>query len=189
MLGTGPYMAPEQFRDAKAVDFRADIYSFGVVLFEMIAGNRPFQADTFAKLAKLARAGRAPLDRPVTSPARIRAVAKPVDRIVQRCLAKAPNKRYGSYRELRRALARCLWKVARESIVTPHGAGAGSLGADEQGGVARHARPPRRGAGLLRGVDQDHARLRPELVQPGRRRWARRDIPTRRSSSPTWPCT
>ena len=36
-------MAPEQFRDPKSVDVRADIYSFGIVLFEMITGELPFQ--------------------------------------------------------------------------------------------------------------------------------------------------
>ena len=118
MLGTGPYMAPEQFRDAKAVDFRADIYSFGVVLFEMIAGNRPFDADSFVKLAKLHERTAPPsLVKSITG--RNAKLAKPVDRIVQRCLAKPPGKRYQSYGELRRALARCLWKLARESIVPP----------------------------------------------------------------------
>ena len=118
MLGTGPYMAPEQFRDAKVVDFRADIYSFGVVLFEMIAGERPFAAETFAKLAKLhERAAPPSILRHI--PGKHARVAKPIDRIVQRCLAKAPNKRFGSYPELRRALAKCLWKVAREALSPP----------------------------------------------------------------------
>ena len=118
MLGTGPYMAPEQFRDAKAVDFRADIYSFGVVLFEMIAGHRPFQGDSFEKLARQHEKAEPPsIVRYV--PSRHARVAKALDRVVQRCLAKQPSKRFASYPELRRSLARCLWLIARETIAPP----------------------------------------------------------------------
>ena len=49
LFGTLPYMAPEQFRDAKAADVRADIYSFGVVLFQMLTTELPFKGDTVAK--------------------------------------------------------------------------------------------------------------------------------------------
>ena len=118
MLGTGPYMAPEQFRDAKAVDMRADIYSFGIVLFEMIVGHRPFQADTYEKLARQHEKVEPPsIARYV--PSRHSRIARPLDRIVQRCLAKQPAKRFASYLELRRALDRCLWHVARERIAPP----------------------------------------------------------------------
>jgi len=118
MLGTGPYMAPEQFRDAKAVDLRADIYSFGIVLFEMIAGHRPFLADTYEKLARQHEKAEPPsIVRHV--PNRYSRIARPLDRIVQRCLAKQAAKRFASYFELRRALDRCLWHIAREKIAPP----------------------------------------------------------------------
>ena len=118
MLGTGPYMAPEQFRDAKAVDLRADIYSFGIVLFEMIAGHRPFQADSYEKLARQHEKVEPPsIVRHI--PNRHNRIARPLDRIVQRCLAKQAAKRFASYFELRRALDRCLWHVAREKITPP----------------------------------------------------------------------
>jgi len=51
--GTPPYMAPEQFDDAKHVDVRADVYSFGVMLYEMLAGRRPFQGRTWQELERL----------------------------------------------------------------------------------------------------------------------------------------
>jgi len=51
--GTPPYMAPEQFDDAKHVDVRADVYSFGVMLYEMLAGRLPFQGRTWQELERL----------------------------------------------------------------------------------------------------------------------------------------
>lgn len=51
MVGTLAYMAPEQMLDPRTVDVRADIYSLGVVLFEMLAGRRPFGGDVVRMVA------------------------------------------------------------------------------------------------------------------------------------------
>jgi len=87
ILGTAAYMSPEQAR-GKAVDRRADIWAFGVVLFEMLAGRRPFDAgedvsDQIAGVLKSEPAWQAlPGDVPIT-----------VRRLLRRCLHKDPRQR------------------------------------------------------------------------------------------------
>jgi serine/threonine-protein kinase len=86
ILGTAAYMAPEQAR-GRAVDRRADIWAFGCVLFEMLAGRRAFEADDVsATLAEVIK-GDAPIaDLPVDLPASLR-------RLIARCLVKDPKRR------------------------------------------------------------------------------------------------
>ena len=49
-MGTAPYMSPEQLQ-GKPVDTRSDIFSFGILLYEMVVGRRPFQGETGLELA------------------------------------------------------------------------------------------------------------------------------------------
>jgi Tol biopolymer transport system component/predicted Ser/Thr protein kinase len=82
ILGTAAYMAPEQAR-GMAVDKRADIWAFGVVLYEMITGRRLFQGDDLTEtLAAVVR------DKPDLS-----AVPAAVRRLLEKCLEKDPKKR------------------------------------------------------------------------------------------------
>ncbi|MGP0068093.1 MAG: serine/threonine-protein kinase [Isosphaeraceae bacterium] len=102
-LGTGAYMAPEQFLDPKTVDVRADIYGFGVVLYEMITGELPFKGKSAEALAH--QHSTQPARSVVPSIAsRYAKLAKPVDAIVQRCLKKDLDQRFRSVAELRHAL-------------------------------------------------------------------------------------
>lgn len=98
VVGTAGYMAPEQVR-GKAVDHRADIFAFGTVLYEMIAGRRPFAGATPADtMSAVLSAEPAALDegQAAASPA--------LDRIVRRCLEKQPERRFQSARDLEFAI-------------------------------------------------------------------------------------
>jgi len=118
VLGTAIYMAPEQFRDAKNVTSLADLYSFGVVLFEMIATKPPFQGKTFAKLKRQHTHG-IPPSLVSYIPRKYARYAKHIDKIVRRCLEKDSAQRFASFAELRLALSKALWWVAREKVELP----------------------------------------------------------------------
>ncbi|HVO81637.1 MAG TPA: protein kinase [Terriglobales bacterium] len=100
VLGTVGYMSPEQAR-AAVVDFRSDQFAMGTVLYEMLTGKRPFQressAQTMAAIIEDEPASIAELNPKIPAPLRW---------IVERCLAKEPDERYASTRDLARDLQR-----------------------------------------------------------------------------------
>lgn len=88
-VGTTPYMAPEQV-EARNVDHRADVFAFGVVLYELLTGEHPFAsaqyADTLHNIVHV--------DPPLTK------VPQPLRRVVRRCLQKDPEERYDSMKDV-----------------------------------------------------------------------------------------
>jgi len=94
VLGTLSYMSPEQAR-GQEVDARTDVWSLGVVLYEMVSGRRPFEGTTQSDvLASL-------LDREPTPLARYSpSVPADLERIIRKTLAKDPNERYQTARGL-----------------------------------------------------------------------------------------
>lgn len=86
-LGTPLYMAPEQFNDA-AVDQRSDIYAFGILAFETLAGNPPFRDEGFFELAR--HHNESPLP-PLTTASS--AAPQWLQELIQQCCAKAPADR------------------------------------------------------------------------------------------------
>jgi serine/threonine protein kinase len=102
-LGTGAYMAPEQFRDPASVDARADIYAFGVVLYEMLTGQLPFKGRSLGTLDRQHSTQPPPSAIPAI-PRPYKRLARDVDAVVQCCMQKDPARRYPTVVELRAAL-------------------------------------------------------------------------------------
>jgi len=98
LAGTIPYMSPEQL-NGRSVDHRTDIFSLGVVVYEMATGQRPFAGETLmAVSSSILRDQPQPISE-------LRAeLPAGLDAIVERCLAKEPDGRYASAEELREAL-------------------------------------------------------------------------------------
>ena len=98
ILGTLQYMAPEQL-EGKEADHRTDIFAFGAVLYEMATGRKAFEGDSQASLiGAILKDEPAPMStlQPMTPPA--------LDRLVKTCLAKDPEERWQSARDLQREL-------------------------------------------------------------------------------------
>jgi serine/threonine protein kinase len=112
-LGTGAYMAPEQSRDPRSADFRADIYAFGVVLFEMITGSLPFNGRSPDALSRQ-HTHYKPASIIPSVRHRYAKQAKQVDEIVQRCLKKEPAERFRAFSELRAAIKQVLAQLPRK---------------------------------------------------------------------------
>jgi serine/threonine protein kinase/TolB-like protein/cytochrome c-type biogenesis protein CcmH/NrfG len=98
VLGTAPYMSPEQLR-GQPVDARTDFFSFGCVLYEMLSGGRPFTGNTDAELVA-AILHEDPPDLTASS----KGVPVELQRLVSRCLEKNPEARFQSARDLAFAL-------------------------------------------------------------------------------------
>ena len=88
-IGTPEYMAPEQGIGASTIDARADIYSLGIVLYEMITGRKPYLAET--PMAVVLKQMNDPLPRPTDFVPDLRAG---VEKILFKALAKQPEDRY-----------------------------------------------------------------------------------------------
>jgi serine/threonine-protein kinase len=90
LLGTPAYMAPEQGRGAKT-DARSDQYSFGVILYQLVTGKLPFEADSpMGTVLKH-------IQEPVPRPSRfVRDMSPALERVILKCLAKDPEYRYPS---------------------------------------------------------------------------------------------
>lgn len=94
VMGTAGYMSPEQVQ-GKAVDQRSDIFSMGCVIYEAATGRRPFTADSDVEIMH-----RILRDRPTPVEEINPQVPADVRRIIRRCLAKSPDQRFQSMKDL-----------------------------------------------------------------------------------------
>jgi eukaryotic-like serine/threonine-protein kinase len=111
ILGTYPYMAPEQIK-GKPADHRADIFSLGVVLYEMATGERPFRGETSADLISSILRDQPPPTHEVN-----RDLPRHLDRIVAHCLEKDPDRRFQTAKDLRNELQSLRSEIESERIV------------------------------------------------------------------------
>jgi serine/threonine protein kinase len=121
IVGTAAYMSPEQ-AEGKAVDSRSDIFSFGIILFELATGQQPFKgATSLDLLTSVLR------DAPPALGQLREDLPRELDRIVRRCLAKNPDRRYQDARDLRNDLEELAQAVEGGTLdsATPSTAGGG----------------------------------------------------------------
>ena len=99
-IGSPSYMSPEQMKAPNRVDSRTDIWSLGVVLYECLTAKLPFPAGTFPEICL-----RVAQDPPIAASAYRTDIPPRLERIIERCLDKDREKRFGSVQELAEALS------------------------------------------------------------------------------------
>ena len=100
ILGTPYYMSPEQASGGEAVGPAADIFSLGVVAYQMVSGRRPFEGDSPLKVV---------LAVCTDEPPALAGLPGSLDAVIRRALSKAPGQRYATAHELGEAFAQAIW--------------------------------------------------------------------------------
>ncbi len=111
LMGSPLYMSPEQMRSSKDVDAQTDIWALGVILFELMTGRPPFQADSVTELAIKVNSEPTPAIRTLRPD-----VTNGLEAVVFKCLEKDRRQRYGNVAELALALLPFAPRRAKASV-------------------------------------------------------------------------
>ena len=113
-MGTPSYMAWEQFTDARAVDARTDLYAVAVMLFELLTGQKPFDADDIPGLMNKVRIGERPALRDLAP-----SLPVPLCAVVEKGLEKNRERRWQTAREFAAALQQTRMLLADLPLLAP----------------------------------------------------------------------
>jgi serine/threonine-protein kinase len=152
-VGTPQYMSPEQIQRPQSLDHRTDVYSMGIVLYEMLAGRVPFDADTDYTLLKLHVEAPPPSLRDVNP-----LVPEWLESVVFRCLAKSPDDRFAGCASVAAALRHPVAQIV--PVAAPE------LAVAEP--VAEPVESAEMGAGRAAPADERSAHAPTELTEPGK---------------------
>src|SRR5688572_27585205 len=111
LMGSPDYMAPEQMRSPLGVDARADIWSLGAILYQLVAGRVPFEGASLADVC-----ARVLEHEPLPPSAFVPGLPKAFDRVVMQCLSKDRTQRFADVRALARALEPFAREPARRAL-------------------------------------------------------------------------
>lgn len=124
VMGSPLYMSPEQMRSARYTDARSDIWSIGVILYELLTGDVPFHGESVPELCMAVLTEEPPL-----ASAKRHGVSPGLDQVIQKCLAREPVNRYQTVGELALALVDFAPKRSRLSAQRAASIGRGPSGA------------------------------------------------------------
>ncbi len=113
-MGTPSYMSPEQWRNARNVDIRSDIYAFGTVLYEMLTGRYVFEARPTKECMRSHL-----YEEPPSPLVWVPDLPRNIESIVLKCLAKDPEQRFQDFAVLRKELAGMYRELTGKDIAPP----------------------------------------------------------------------